>query len=86
MTIVRAPEKDWTKDGRKYYFVVSYKNALGERKKYHSKKYHTKFDAYEAERTFILSRKKNLVDTTITFRELYNLFYDFPIFKIIFTI
>ena len=38
MTIVRAPEKDWTKDGRKYYFVVSYKNALGERKKYHSKK------------------------------------------------
>ena len=27
MTIVRAPEKDWTKDGRKYYFVVSYKNA-----------------------------------------------------------
>ena len=77
MTIVRAPEKDWTKDGRKYYFVVSYKNALGERKKYHSKKYHTKFDAYEAERTFILSRKKSLVDTTITFRELYNLFYDF---------
>ena len=75
MTVCKAPENKWTKDGRKYFFMVSYKTASGERKRYHSRKYHTKLDAYEAERTFVLSRKRELVDTTITFRELYPVSY-----------
>ena len=82
MTVWKAPENKWTKDGRKYFFMVSYKTASGERKRYHSRKYHTKLDAYEAERTFVLSRKRELVDTTITFRDLYLLFYDFQSDKV----
>lgn len=77
MAVIKAPEKSWTKDGRKYFFVASYKNVNGERKRFHSKKYFTKIDAYEAERTFILSQNAKQVDTTITFKELYNLFYEF---------
>jgi integrase len=77
MSVKKSPENEWTKDGRKYFFYVTYKNAKGERKKYHSKKYFTKMDAYEAERTFVLSQNSQKVDTTITFRELYNLFYNF---------
>ena len=82
MAVFKAPENKWTKDGRKYFFMTSYINAKGERKRFHSRKYHTKLDAYEAERTFVLSRKRELVDTTITFRELYLLFYDFQSDKV----
>lgn len=82
MSVWKAPEDKWTKDGRKYFFMVTYKTASGESKRYHSKKYFTKIDAYEAERTFVLSRKRELVDTTITFRELYLLFYDFQLDKV----
>lgn len=77
MAVIKAREDKWTKNGRKYFFMASYKNANGERKRFHSKKYFTRFEAYEAERTFILSQNISKVDTTLTFRELYNLFYKF---------
>ena len=82
MSVWKAPEHEWTKDGRKYFFSVTYKNAKGESKRHKSKKYFTKLDAYEAERTFVLSRDREQVDTTITFKELYNLFYEFQSDKV----
>ena len=44
MSVWKAPEDKQTKDGRKYFFMVSYKTASGESKRYHSKKYFTKID------------------------------------------
>lgn len=77
MAIYKAKDEKATKDGRKWFFIASYKQADGTRKKFHSQKYFTKYDAYDAERTFILSRNADRVNTTITFKELYNLFFEF---------
>lgn len=80
MAVYKAKEEKWTKDGRKWFFVASYKTSDGKRKKFHSRKYFTRMDAYDEERTFLLSRNPQKIDKYITFKELYGLFY-FPPFR-----
>lgn len=77
MAVYKAKEEKWTKDGRKWFFVASYKTSDGKRKKFHSRKYFTRMDAYDEERTFLLSRNPQKIDKYITFKELYGLFYEY---------
>lgn len=57
-----------TKDGRQYYFVVSYQDLSGKRKKHFSKNYMTKKEAQKAEAAYMLNMGKEL-NHKITFDE-----------------
>lgn len=58
-----------TKDGRSFYFIVSYTNLNGEHKQYKSKKYTTKKEAVKEEAIFLLSVKQP-ESVGMTFREI----------------
>jgi len=58
-----------TRDGRKWYFSVCYKSAIGERKRKKSQCYKTKLEAQDAERQFLLESSNSKID--LTFEEMY---------------
>lgn len=58
-----------TKDGREWYFMVSYTNLSGEQKRYKSKKFFTEKEAIEEEALFIL-KNKEYQNTNITIKDL----------------
>ena len=61
-----------TKDGRKYYFRVKYKDILGNVKDYSSKKFKLKKEAEHEERLFKLNiEKQSASAVTITFLDIY---------------
>ena len=61
-----------TKDGRKYYFRVKYKDILGNVKDYSSKKFKLKKEAEHEERLFKLNiEKQSASAVTITFSDIY---------------
>ena len=62
--------KTATRDGRKWYFSVCYLAANGERKRKKSQQYHTKQEAQEEERQFLIDKPHNRID--ITFEEMYH--------------
>ena len=61
-----------TKDGRKYYFRVKYKDLLGNAKDYSSKKFKLKKEAEHEERLFKLNiEKQNTSSISLTFSDIY---------------
>lgn len=58
-----------TKDGRIYYFVVSYTDLNGNYKKYKSKKYQTKKEAQKAEAHFLANIGEYSFGTAVTFKD-----------------
>jgi len=67
--------KNITKDGRKWYFSVRYKNAHGEKMRKKSGNFATKQEAEKAERQFI--NDKNDIKIAMTFEEMYNRYLDY---------
>lgn len=77
MSVNQLKQSEWTKDGRKWIFQTRYKDLDGNIKKYKSRKYFTKKEALEAERTFLLELDKYRPDTDMTFKDLYTAFYEY---------
>lgn len=77
MSVNQLKQSDWTKDGRKWIFQTRYKDLDGNIKKYKSRKYFTKKEALEAERTFLLELDKYRPDNDMTFKDLYTAFYKY---------
>jgi Site-specific recombinase XerD len=67
----------WTKDGRKWVFYTYITTLNGKRKKYTSPAYHTEKEAINAEKEFADSFKPFSSENIITFKDLYNVFYDY---------
>lgn len=57
MPVYLAPKNEWTKDGRRYFFLCYKKNLYGENEKHKSKKYRYKNEAEDAERLFLVEEK-----------------------------
>ena len=70
MGIYKMPQKDWTKDGRKYRFYLDEKGPDGKWKKKFSKTFKTKTEAMNAEREFLLSSGEFSGDMEMTFGQL----------------
>lgn len=79
MAVKQVNKDKRTKDGRSWYFYTPVKDQLtGKSKKYNSKLYATKNEALKAEREFKLSvEKKQINITDMTFKDLYESFYDY---------
>lgn len=71
-----ASYKDPTpiKDGRSWYFKISYKDAFGQLKQYRSKKYATKKEFVDNERIFMVTSTDKVEDNNMTFKDLYDEF------------
>lgn len=61
-----------TKDNKIWYFMVSYTDLLGNKKRYKSKKYATKEEATKEEAKFRLNIGEMPTDNKITFSKVYN--------------
>lgn len=72
MAIYKDPTP--TKDGRSWYFKISYKDAFGQPKQYRSKKYATKKEAVDNERMFMVTSTDKVEDNNMTFKDLYDEF------------
>lgn len=73
-----APENEWTKDGRKYYFNSYDKKANGKAVRYTSKKFLTREEAEKEMALHILKNKQNKSNNmNMLFSELYTLFYEY---------
>ena len=78
MAIRQADISRQSKDGRKWYFYTWINLPDGSRKMYTSKNFMTKKEATLAEKEFILKKEKKLINiSNMTFKELYEEFYDY---------
>lgn len=88
MAVKQLNKEEWTKDGRKWIFYDYVKNLDGTRRKYKSKRFHTRADALKAEREFLLLNSSNNAfdkNRNMTFKDLYTLFYDYQKDKVKFS-
>lgn len=67
----------WTKDGRKWVFYTWEISLTGKKIKRFSKAYHTKKEALQAERDYITHTTYTTDNKCMTFRQLYEAFYDY---------
>ena len=72
----------WTKDGRKWVFYAYTPTLDGKRKKYTSQAYKTKKEALEAEAEYALKYSGKPLDDSITFKQLYTLYYEYQLDKV----
>ena len=72
MAVYKDPNP--TKNGRSWYFKISYKDAFEKQRQYRSKKYATKKEAVEAERMFMVTSTDKVEDNNMTFKDLYDEF------------
>ncbi len=75
MPIYKTKEEK-TKNNKIWYFMISYTNLSGYRKRYKSKKYFTKEEASREQALFITKKEKNL-KSIINFQELYLEYFNF---------
>ena len=73
MAVRQLPEKDWTKDGRKWMFEIRVKDKNGKKHHYRSKKFLTKKEALQAERDYLNEVADNGIQSDMTFKELCDL-------------
>ncbi len=78
MSVIQEKNKNkWTRDGRSWSFRVYYKDIRGIRRQHQSIMYKTKKEAIEAEREWLNKENVHVQKKNLTFKDLYNLFYDF---------
>lgn len=78
MAIRQADISRQSKDGRKWYFYTWISLPEGGRRMYTSKNYMTKKEAALAEKEFILKKEKKEINVSnMTFKELYEEFYEY---------
>lgn len=78
MAVRQVDKKLATKDGRRWIFYTYINDIDGNKKKYVSKKYLTKQEAIQAEREFLVNiSRKEINVTDMTFKELYEEFFEY---------
>ena len=83
MAVRQVSKKDGTKDGRRWYFYTYIRDITGNKKRYKSKKYHTQKEAERAERDFLTKVDKREINITdMTFKDLYEEFYEYKSDKV----
>ena len=69
MAVYKDPHP--TKDGRCWYFKIGYKDVFENNKQFRSKRFMTKKEAQDAERTFLITSTDKVEDNNMTFLDLY---------------
>ncbi len=77
MAVRQVPEKNWTKDGRKWMFEVRVKDMNGKQHHYRSKNYFTRKEAIQAEKNYLLGIEDKGIQSDMTFKELCDLHFDY---------
>lgn len=77
MAVRQLPEKNWTKDGRKWMFEVRVKDVNGNTHHYRSKNYFSKKEALQAEKDYLNDINNNGIQDDMTFKELCDLHFDY---------
>lgn len=77
MAVRQVPEKDWTKDGRKWMFEVRAKDNIGKKIHYRSRKYLTKKEAQKAERDYLQEIEISNKNEDMTFIELCDAHFEY---------
>ncbi len=70
ISIRQAKNNDCTKGGRSCFVDLSYKDLLGKRHRYHSKKFATRTEAKDPEAEYKMKIKNQNVFTDLTFKDL----------------
>ncbi len=83
MSVFQVGKENETKDGRKWYFVTRIEQTNGLTKQYKSRKFLSKTEAIKAERD-LLSKvdRKEVNPTDMTFKQLYEEFYEYKSDKV----
>lgn len=68
ISIRQAKNNEYTKDGRSWYVDLTYRNLLGKRCRYHSKKFATRREAKDHEAEFKAKIKNQTEFTDLTFK------------------
>lgn len=85
MAVRQVPEKNWTKDGRKWMFEIRVKDNNGKKHHYRSKMFLTKKEAQKAEREYINDIEKNNIKESITLGKLMNEHFEYQKDKVKYT-
>lgn len=82
MAIRQVKEKEVTKDGRSWMVDLSFKDYLGRRKRYHSKKFATRREAKDHEAEYKTNIKNLTKFSNITFKQLIDEHYNYQLDKV----
>lgn len=82
MSIRQVKENEATKDGRNWVVDLTYKDYLGRRKRYHSKKFATRREAKDHEAEYKTTIKNQTEFDDITFEELIDEHYKYQLDKV----
>ena len=82
MAIRQVKEKEATKDGRSWIVDLSFKDYLGRRKRYHSKKFATRREAKDHEAEYKTNIKNFTEFSNITFKQLIDEHYNYQLDKV----
>lgn len=85
MAVRQVPEKNWTKDGRKWMFEIRVKDNNGKKHHYRSKMFLTKKEAQKAEREYINDIEKNNIKESMTLGDLMNEHFEYQKDKVKYT-
>ena len=77
ISIRQAKNNDCTKDGRSWFVDLTYKNLLGKRHRYHSKKFATCREAKDHEAEYKMKIKNKNEFTDLTFKDLIQEHYQY---------
>lgn len=77
ISIRQAKNNDCTKDGRSWFVDLAYKNLLGKRHRYHSKKFATRREAKDHEAEYKMKIKNQNEFTDLTFKDLIQEHYQY---------
>lgn len=82
MSVRKLKENKITKDGRSWVFIQYSKGLDGKRHQYQSKAYMTENEALQAEKEYLNKYKDVEVNPHMTFKEAYNIYYEYQKDKI----
>lgn len=77
ISIRQAKNTDCTKDGRSWFVDLAYKDLLGKRHRYHSKKFATRREAKDHEAEYKMNIKNQNEFTDLTFKDLIQEHYQY---------
>lgn len=77
ISIRQAKNNDCTKDGRSWFVDLAYKDLLGKKHRYHSKKFATRREAKDHEAEFKVKIKNQTEFTYLTFKDLIQEHYQY---------
>lgn len=77
MAVRQVPEKNWTKDGRKWMFEIRVQDSTGKKHHYRSRMFMTRKEAQKAERDYLKEIEDNNIKDEMTFKQLCELHFEY---------